>query len=326
MSARIVVLDRIEPTEAHIKRLEALVGPSGVLRLFHDRPNPGSDWDAVVDRVDDCDIVITSWTEFPAELIQRLRKVRMVSVVATAYSWIDVAQATRQGIVVTNVPGYAGIAVAELTFGLILCLLRKIHLYRERTKAGDFSRLSEPGDELDGKTIGIIGTGSIGSKVARIANGFNMRVLACTKYPSPNRAKSLGVQYVDLDILLKEADIVTPHVALTDETRGMFDDRAFGKMKDKAIFICTSRPEVYDDGALRRALESGKLGGVALDETSKEFQTADNPLSSLPNVIVTPEIGFYTEQALVRMVDISIDNVEAFLKGEPTNVVNPEVL
>ena len=97
-------------------------------------------------------------------------------------------------------------------------------------------------------------------------------------------------------------------------------------MKDKAIFICTSRPEVYDDGALRRALESGKLGGVALDETSKEFQTADNPLSSLPNVIVTPEIGFYTEQALVRMVDISIDNVEAFLKGEPTNVVNPEVL
>jgi lactate dehydrogenase-like 2-hydroxyacid dehydrogenase len=322
MNANIAVLDRIDPTDIHIKRLQTLVGSSGMLKLFHDQPNPGDNLGLVLNRIEGCNIVITSWTDFPAELIKKLSAVKMISVVATAYSWIDVAQATKQNIIVTNVPGYAGNAVAELTFGLILSLARQLNAYHQRVTVGDFSRLSKPGNELSGKTIGIIGTGAIGSNVARIAHGFNMRVLANTKHPQRKRAESLDVEYVDMDTLLMESDIVSPHVNLANETRGMFDNKAFEKMKDGAIFVCTSRPEIYDEKALYMSLKSGKLGGAALDETHKESQIASNPLLSMPNVTITPEIGFYTEQALNRLVDISIDNVAAFINGKPINVVN----
>jgi D-3-phosphoglycerate dehydrogenase len=317
------VLDRIQVTDEQSGRLSALAGSPESVRLWHGEENPDGA-DEVIRRIGTSEYVLTSWTDFPRELVLSLpTSVKLLSVVATSYAWVDVASARERGIAVTNVPGYARFSVSELVFGFILELARNIGKARMRVRSGDFSRESLPlGTELYGKTIGIIGTGSIGSRVVRIASGFGMNVLATTLEPSPERAAALGVTYTNLASLLAASDFVTVHVPATPETAGMIGDEQFRQMKRGAYFIFTSRPGVCDEDALVRALQAGHLAGAALDETSESAHTPGSPLLQMENVVVSPEIGFYTTEAVSRMTDIAIANVESFAAGSPQNIVN----
>ena len=316
----ITILDKINPSEKQIKRLMNLVGKNN-LCLFHELPNPSGN-EEIISRIGESEIVLTSWTDFPVGLINILHNVKLLSVVATGYSWVDVEAASKAGITVTNVPGYAEHAVSELVFGFILNFYRDICHYSSQTKLLDYSRNKQPGDSLFGKTIGIIGTGTIGSHVAEIGHGFGMNVIGYTKHPSPERGKLINVEFVDLKTLLTQSDIVTIHVPKNQETIGMIGKREFSMMKDGALFICTTESDVFDPISLLDSLETGKLLGAGIDKPLAKDSEVGKKLAQSSKVIMTPEIGFFTAEAFERLVDISIDNIESFLKGHPQNVVS----
>jgi D-3-phosphoglycerate dehydrogenase len=182
------------------------------------------------------------------------------------------------------------------------------------------------GNQLMSKTIGVLGMGDIGKRVIQIAHGFNMNVLSVTAHPSPERAQSLGVKFVDLDTLLSESDIVTLHVPLTPETEHMISTRELAKMKSTAVLINTARGKVVDEAALIGALREKKIAGAGLDVFEKEPLPIDSPLLEMDNVVLTPHIGFLSEESLDECTYMSIQNVEMFIKGKPQNVVNPFVL
>jgi len=174
-----------------------------------------------------------------------------------------------------------------------------------------------------GKTIGVIGTGNIGKRVIQIAHGFNMNVLATTSHPSPERAKSLGAKFVDLDMLLKESDIITLHVPLTAETEHMISAPQLAKMKPTAILINTARGKVIDEAALVEALKKKMIAGAGLDVFEKEPLPMNSPLTELEDVVLTPHIAFLSEESIDECTYICLENVEMFIKGKPQNVVNP---
>jgi D-3-phosphoglycerate dehydrogenase len=246
----------------------------------------------------------------------------MLSVVATSYAWIDVAAARKRGILISNVPGYARYSVSELVLAFILDWARKVRQADAAIRLGKNDRAPFLGTELFEKTLGVVGLGSIGSRVAIIAKALGMNVQAATLHPDRNRAKALGVKLMDIDTLFATSDIISVHVPLNENTRGLIGKKQFEVIKRGAFFVYTSRPGVCDENALLWALETGNLGGAGLDETSEAFRAPDSPLLKMANVCLTPEIGFFTREALVRLTDISIDNVECFIQGKATNIVN----
>jgi len=182
------------------------------------------------------------------------------------------------------------------------------------------------GNQLMSKTIGVLGTGEIGKRVIQIAQGFNMNVLSVTAHPSPERAKAMGVKFVDLDTLLSESDIVTLHMPLTPETEHMIGARELAKMKPTAILINTARGRVVDEAALIEALKEKKIAGAGLDVFENEPLPMDSPLLEMRNVVLTPHIAFLSEESLDQCTYICVENVEMFTNNKPQNVVNPTVL
>jgi D-3-phosphoglycerate dehydrogenase len=182
------------------------------------------------------------------------------------------------------------------------------------------------GNELMGKTLGVIGTGNIGKRVIQIAHGFNMNILSTTAHPSPEREKKLEVKFVEIDTLLSECDILTLHLPLTKETEHMIGASQLAKMKPTAVLINTARGKLIDEEALVDAIRGRKIAGAGLDVFENEPLPIDSPLLDLDNVILTPHIAFLTEESIDECTYICIENVETFLSGKPQNVVNPEVL
>jgi phosphoglycerate dehydrogenase-like enzyme len=176
------------------------------------------------------------------------------------------------------------------------------------------------------KTIGVLGTGNIGKRVIQIAHGFNMNILSTTAHPSPEKAKALGVKFVNLDTLLKESDIITLHVPLTPETEHMIGTRELAKMKPTAILINTARGNVVNEAALLEALREKMIAGAGLDVFEKEPLPLDSPLMGMHNVVLTPHIAFLSEESLDECTYVTVENVEMFARGKPQNVVNPSVL
>lgn len=177
-----------------------------------------------------------------------------------------------------------------------------------------------------GKAMGVIGTGSIGTRVIHIAHGFSMNVISVTGHPSEEKTRKLGVKFVDLDTLLKESDIVTLHVPLTPSTENMIGAKELAKMKKSAILINTARGKIVNEEALIKALKEGQIRGAGLDVFEKEPLPVDDPLTTLENVVLTPHIAFLTQEALEECAYVCVRNVEKFIDGEPQNVVNPEVI
>ncbi|MDI6806187.1 MAG: NAD(P)-dependent oxidoreductase, partial [Candidatus Aenigmarchaeota archaeon] len=242
---------------------------------------------------------------------------KLIALMSTDYAWVDIKKARDLGITVTNVPGYATESVAEHTFGLIISVLKNITKADKSVRNGEWVKEPFKGSELKGKILGIIGLGRIGSRVAEIPHGFGMEVIANDIKP---RSIS-GVKMVESDELLKRSDIVTLHCNLNPTSEGLIDEDKLNQMKPSAILINTSNGKVVDTEALVKALKEKRIAGAGIDVLPKRPGKND-PLLQLDNVVITPEIAFNTSEALMRRVDICIDNIEAFIKGKPQNVVN----
>ena len=310
---KIVVVDHIYLEEKHTKRLRSL----GNLKVFLEPPKTIDD---LKQRIRDADIVIVGWSKLTRDVINSAKKLRMISIWATSCHYADIQAAKENGIAVTHVPAYATEAVAEHAFALLLTAARKLLLADKHVRKGGFDWRLFGGIELRGRTLGVIGTGSIGCRVAEISKAFGMQVLGYDKYPDKKRAEELGIKYVDLPTLLEKSDFITLHVTLTSETERLIGKREFEAMKDGVIIVNTSQGKVIDEKALNEALKSGRVAYAGLDVFEKEPPSKDNPLFKLSNTVLTPHVGFHTIEAAKRCSDICIENVVKFLEGQPQNL------
>ncbi len=309
---KIVVVDHVYLEEEHIKKLQSI----GNLEVFE---NPPKTTEELKERIKEADIVIVGWSELTKNIIDSAKRLKMVSIWATTCHYADLEAAKERGIMVTHIPGYAMEAVAEHTFALLLAAIRKLPLADKHVRNGGFDWRPFGGIELYGKTLGIIGTGSIGCRVAEIAKAFKMRTLGYDKYPNVKRAEEIGMKYVDLYTLLKESDFITLHVTLTSETEGLIGKKEIEAMKKGVVLINTSQGKVVEEKALVDALKSGKMSFAGLDVFGEEPPAKDNSLFKLDNTILSPHVGFHTTEAAKRCTDICIENVVKFLEGHLQN-------
>ncbi|MGI6079616.1 MAG: D-2-hydroxyacid dehydrogenase [Candidatus Avilachnospira sp.] len=279
----------------------------------------------IVSRIGDAQVVYTNKTPITEDILEACPNIRFIGTLATGYNVIDTDAAAKRGIPVSNVPGYGTDAVAQHTFALLLELTNHVGEHSECVRrgawksAGDFCFWNRPLMELKGKTLGIIGYGSIGKKTAEIGAAFGMKVIYNSRkeYPSDSRA-----EYRSLDELYRESDIISLHCPLFPETERMINKESIEKMKDGVIIINTSRGGLIDEKALSEALDSEKVKGAAVDVISKEPMEDDNPLCNAKNIIITPHIAWASWEARKRLMDIAVDNLRAFCEGKPQNVVN----
>ena len=309
---KIVVVDHVYLEEKHLKKLRTL----GQLKVFKGPPKTSEE---LKKRIKEADVAIVGWSQLTKSVIDSAAKLKMISIWATTCHYADLEAAKERGIVVTHVPGYATESVAEYTFALLLASVRKLNLADRHVRKGNFDWRPFGGRELAGKTLGIIGTGTIGCRIAEIARAFQMQVLGYDKYPNPKRAEEIGFKNVDLDTLLKNSDIVTLHVTLTPETEKLVGKREIGIMKNNAVIINTSQGKVVDEKALVEALKSNKLSFAGLDVLEEEPPPKNNPLFKLSHTVLSPHIAFNTVEAEARCTDICVDNVAKFIEGKPQN-------
>lgn len=309
----IVVVDHVYLEEQHIDKLRSL----GNLRIFKRPPRSADD---LKRRIAGADVVIVGWSKMTRDVMNSAEKLKMISIWATSCHYADVQAAKEKGITVTHVPGYATEAVAEHSFALMLAGARKLLLADKHVRRGGFDWRPFGGVELRGKTLGVIGTGTIGCRVAEISKAFEMQVLGYDKYPNAKRAKELGMDYVDLSTLLLKSDFITLHVTLTPETEGLLGEKEFETMKKGAVIVNTSQGKVIDEKAMIKALKSGRTSYAGLDVFEEEPPAKNSQLFALGNTVLSPHIGFHTVEAVKRCADICIDNVVKFLEGHPQNL------
>ncbi len=279
-----------------------------------------------VSRSADSEIIITNKVCFDETVMRQLPQLRCIVVSATGYNIIDTEAAARRGITVCNAPAYSTASVAQHVFALLLHMATHVADYARDNSQGrwsqsdDFCYISHPTIELAGKTIGIVGLGNIRSKVDGIAHAIGMRVVAMT---SKTAAQLPGyITPVGLDQLLAAADVITLHCPLTPTTQGLINSQTISKMTRGAIVINTARGGAVCEADVRVALVSGRLAAYGADVLSNEPPAADNPLLNAPNAYITPHIAWATNEARQRLMDIVTENVKAFVKGRPINVVN----
>jgi len=264
------------------------------------------------------------------ELMNRSRKLKVVSNCAVGFDNIDVQEATKRGIIVGNTPGVLTDTVADLAFGLLIAAARRVVEGDRVVRAGKWKTWGPMillGQDVYNTTIGIIGLGRIGSAVAKRAKGFGMKVLYTGRGRHPQAETELGAEYAELDRLLAQSDFITLHTNLTPETYHLIGEKQFEKMKRTAVLVNTSRGPIVDNTALYSALKSGKIAYAALDVTEPEPLSAQHPLLTLDNVIVVPHIASASVATRTKMAVMAVDNLIAGLKGKmPPNPVNPDAL
>jgi glycerate dehydrogenase len=317
---KIVVLDgqALNPGDLSWEALRTI----GELQVFDRTPD-----DQIVARAQEAEIVLTTRTRLSAQILRQLKKTRYIGVLFTGYDVVDVKAARELNIVVTNVPTYGTASVAEFTFALLLELCRYVGLHSEATRAEEWSRSRDftfwkaPLVELAGKTIGIIGLGRIGRRVANIALAFELHVIASdeARNSTPDWP---NFRWYEVDELLRQADVVSLHCPLLPQTQGIINARSLALMKPSAFLINASRGPLIIDQDLADALNNGRLAGAAVDVLSSEPPSPDNPLLRAKNCIVTPHIAWATKEARTRLLGTAVANVRAFLEGHHVNVVN----
>ena len=316
---QIVILDgyTANPGDLRWSEIEAL-GPCTIFDRTADAD--------IVSRVADAEIVLTNKTVLSADTIARLPNVRMIGVLATGVNVVDVAAAKARGIPVCNVPAYSTPGVAQAVCALLLELTNRTGHHDRTVHEGRWAACEDfcywDGDlvELAGLTLGIVGYGQIGAAVARVGRAFDMRRLAHRRRATG--AIEGGGDYVDLDRLFRESDVVSLHCPLTEETRGLINADRLACMKPGALLINTGRGPLIDEAALAAALASGHLGGAGLDVLSVEPPAGDQPLLRAPNCLITPHVAWASRAARQRLIAASAANVAAILAGDPIHVVN----
>jgi glycerate dehydrogenase len=278
------------------------------------------------EHIGDADVVYTNKIIFDEETFSRLPNLKYLGVCATGYNVIDLEAAKRHGITVTNVPAYSTESVAQLAWGFILECACHISTHNESVHKGDWVKSEtfcywlSPVTELSEKTIGIVGYGNIGKRVAEIANAFHMNVLVYTAHPE-KYSDDKSVTFTSLEEIWKSSDVVTLHCPMTNETEKIIRTENISKMKDGVIIINVSRGGLVDEQDLADALKSGKVGGAAVDVVTSEPMLSDNPLLTAPNLCITPHMAWASVEARTRLIDTVAANVKAYLNGESLNVL-----
>lgn len=316
---KIVVLDgyTLNPGDISWQPLEA-IGEC----IIYDRTFPSE----IVSRANAAPILLTNKAPLNREILAQLTGVKYVGITATGINTVDVVAAREHGIVVTNVPAYSTSSVAQTAFALLLELTQHTGHLADLVRGGEWCRSPDSSFwdrslvELDGLTLGVVGFGNIGRAVARIALAFGMKVVATGNTKPANLPD--GVSWTDLDTLLQKSDVVSLHCPLTEKTRGLISADHLKMMKKTAFLINTSRGPLVDESALAEALNKGRLAGAGLDVLSVEPPPASNPLLTAKNCLVTPHIGWATRTARQRLLLAVVENIRAFLQGQPKNVVN----
>ena len=316
---KIVVLDGqgVNSGDISWNRIEEL----GELTVY-----PRTAPEEVLQHVGDAEIALTNKTVFDANIIAQLKNTKYIGVLATGYNVVDTKAAREHGIVVTNIPAYSTDSVAQMVFAHLLNVSNHVDHYAEETRNGvwsrcpDFCYWNKPLFELAGKTLGIVGLGNIGMKVAQIAQAFGMNVLAYTS-KTPDQLPE-GIRKTTLDGLFGASDVVSLHCPLTDTTRELMNSASIEKMRDGAILINTGRGPLVNEVDVADALASGKLGAYCADVLSCEPPSPSNPLVGVPHAFITPHVAWATLEARLRLMDIAVNNIKSFLEGSPTNVVN----
>lgn len=277
-------------------------------------------------RIGDSEVVFINKVRLTDEIFAACPNLKLVSILATGYNIVDLAAAKHRGITVCNVPGYSTRAVVQMTFALLLEICQQVGLHSGAVHTGrwqtcpDFCFWDRPLIELDGKTMGIVGYGAIGSAVGTVAQALGMKLLVTARHERPVPE---GARFVSLPELLAQSDVVSLHCPQTAENARMIDAGALAQMKDGAILLNTARGGLLDEQAVADALRSGKLLAAGMDVVSAEPIRADNPLLTAPNCFLTPHIAWAPLETRRRLQAISAENLRAFLAGKPQNVVNP---
>lgn len=316
---KIVVLDGygLNPGDLSWEALESL----GDVDIY-DRTAP----EDVIDRCFDAEIVLTNKVVFNQKILVSLPRLRYIGVLATGYNVVDVDAAVNLDIIVTNIPAYSTDSVVQNTFAHILAMANRVEHYTCQNRKGrwsacpDFVYWDTPLIELAGKTLGIVGLGAIGMRVAILARCFGMEVYAYTSKASSDLPE--GIQKTTFEGLLSVSDILSLHCPLNHSTREIINASSIARMKRGALLVNTGRGPLVNEKDVADALHSGQLGGYGADVMCQEPPAADNPLFSAPNAYITPHVGWATYEARQRLMAIATGNVKAFIDGKPVNVVN----
>ena len=316
---KIVVLDGygVNPGDLSWETLEAL----GDVEVY-----PRTAPEDVIDRCFNAEIILTNKVVINKQILVSLPRLKYIGVLATGYNVVDVDTASDLDIIVTNIPAYSTDSVVQMTFAHILTMTNRVEHYTQQNRHGrwsynpDFVYWDTPLIELAGKTMGIVGLGNIGMKVAQLARCFGMEVYAFT-----SKASSLlpeGIQKTTFEGLLSVSDILSLHCPLNRSTRELINASSLAKRKEGALLINTGRGPLVNEADVAEALRSGHLGGYGADVMCQEPPAEDNPLFSAPNAYITPHIAWATFEARKRLIAIAVGNVKAFIDGNPVNVVN----
>lgn len=298
----------------------------GTLVLHHNTPH--HDQELILSRVRDAEVVLTNKVPINADVIAQAEPLALISTLATGYNIIDLEAAKSRGITVCNVPAYSTPAVAQHTLALILELTNRVGLHTDAVMSGAWVRSEffyfcrRPIVELQGRTLGLIGFGEIAQAVARLANAFGASILAYRR--SPGEAPDFGpfAWAESVETVFEQADIVSLHCPLTPETQHLVNADRLARMKPEAFLINTARGPLVDESALVTALKSGRLAGAALDVVEKEPMNRHSPLlGKVPNLVITPHNGWASEETRRRLLGRTVENVQAFIRGEPVNRV-----
>lgn len=314
---QIVVLDAksLRPAELDLSALKKL----GPVSLYDRTPA-----ELVTQRLRGADIVLTNKVKLDRQHILAAKNLKLISVLATGYDGVDVQAAAEKGVPVCNVPGYATHGVAQAAFALLLELVSHTGCHNEKIRRGawvaspDFCWWEKTPVSLFGKTFGVIGCGAIGRETAKIASAFGMDVIGC----NPHQYEGFPGRYVSLEELLSRADVISLHCPANAETVGMINEETIARMKTGVYLVNTARGSLVEEADVKDALESGKIAGYAADVLSREPADVHNPILSAPNCVFSAHCAWAYRESRQKIVDVTADNISAFMEGRPENAVN----
>lgn len=315
---KIALLEPLRVPEARIDELAQPLIDAGHEFTYY--PDKTTDPNELYERSKDADIVMIANNPYPAEVIERLENTKFINVAFTGFDHVNSKASKDKGIAIANASGYATTAVAELALGLTLDLFRAITKGNDDIRNANFPGPFQ-GREIKGKTVGIVGTGHIGLETAKLFKAFGTNLIGYNR-SEKQEAKDLGVELVELDELLQRADIVSVHLPLNDETKHLLNKDKLSLMKESAVMINVARGPIIDDAALADLLNDGKIAGAGIDVFDGEPPLpADYPLLSAKNAILTPHVGFLSDEAMELRAQIAFENTQAFINGKPQNIV-----
>ncbi|MDB5385098.1 MAG: hprA [Planctomycetaceae bacterium] len=318
MPRPLIVIPGDEPIQLagspHLERLSEV----GDFVLYEDRPADNAE---KIRRMQDAEVLINSRgsVRWPGEVLRELPRLKLISLCGIGADCIDLPAAKECGIIVSNIPGRTAGLVSEHALALLFGIARKLAQHTAELKSNQWIRRDLV--YLRGKTLGVIGTGAIGREMIRLAQAVGMQVIAWSFHPQPEIAAERGFKYVELDELLQQADAISLHVKLTNDSRGLIGRREFGLMKSGSLLVNTARGAIIDTSALIEALHSGHLGGAGLDVFESEPIPADHPLLKCEQIILTPHVADQTPEGMEILNGGAVDNVIAYLQGKPQNIV-----